>query len=519
MKKSRNAITPPRFVVVLLIVLAIFLSACRNEAGDSWPGVAQDPDDAMVYVANDKSVVAVRAADDTVTVEWEYSDDEKFYAVPTIYNDMIFIGDYKGRMHAINRYDDEDEGIVAGTGEVIYEPEEVTIIGPLKENTEDRIIGGAAVNPDENLLYFGYGSRDVVAISLDPDADVNGEEWTFETDHGVWATPLYVPVYLPDTFETEISPAPDDSADDSETDGAEAGDDDENTADADQAGEEENEETTQADDEADVGNGESEESTDEADGASVDETADNEPPGDETLAEDVAETETDNPAVELAPRPNAMLYIVSLDQHFYAVDPADGELLWDEYLGGAMPSSPTHDPIRNWAYVGTFGSEMVALDLAEDADDRVVDRYETEDWVWGSPALVDGVLYCADISGYVYALTITDDGFEEKWKVRPTESSIRGAPLVVDGLVLVGSQDNTVYALSTEDGTEQWSETTEGDVLTELVLISVLGEDEESTSELVIAGTSESDERLVAYELIESNDGKISRSRAWAYSD
>jgi outer membrane protein assembly factor BamB len=204
----------------------------------------------------------------------------------------------------------------------------------------------------------------------------------------------------------------------------------------------------------------------------------------------------------------ATLYVVSLDHYLYALDPETGDLLWKKHLGGAAPGGLVYDEKRNWAYIGTFVSELLALDLTTH---EIVARYKTEDWIWGAPALEmeENMLYVGDLGGNLYAVRITDNGFEPVWNRSVAEDAIRATPLLTDGLVVVGSQDKYVYALNKEDGTAVWSEKTRGEVLTELVLVPA---SDENTPDLVVVGTTEMDRLLMAYDVASGDE-------AWHYSD
>jgi eukaryotic-like serine/threonine-protein kinase len=415
----------PRPAVIML--LAVLLAGCIGEEGDSWAGLAQDPDpdSDIIYVANEGRVVAVDPHnlndDNKAQILWEYDEGDKFFAVPTVYEGRIYIGDYKGRLHAIDRQ--------TGEGLILYQPGEEIIFGPISETPEDRIIGGVEINPDEGIAYFGLGSRDVVAVDID-----TGEKlWTFATNHGVWASPLYVPASPP------------------------------------------------ADDAPDV-------------------------VGDSDAAGDAAPA----PA-QIAPRERAVLYVVSLDKHLYAVDPQSGDQLWRKYLGGAAANQPEFDPVRHRLYVGTFNSEVLAIDLGPDTTngDRIVDRYSTKDWVWSSPVLADDVIYVGDLAGNVYAVGVSDDGFAEQWTAEPAGDAVRGSPLVLEQQVIVGSKDKRVYGLEKDTGNEIWEMSAGGKVLTELL---DLGTVPDSDERLVVVGTDKNSELLTAYRVEADLAG-----RAWTY--
>ncbi|MBN1679200.1 MAG: PQQ-binding-like beta-propeller repeat protein [Anaerolineae bacterium] len=380
----------PRRLIGLLLVLVVLLTACGGVKGDSWAGVSSD--DEYIFVSHNERVVALNPA--SGAVKWEYPKDKngKFFALPVVDNGTVFIGDYEGKLHAINRE--------TGEARWVYEPDQGTIIGPISTEPKDRVISGAAV--DAERVYFGLGSRNIVAVSRETAEKV----WTFETDHGVWGTPLLIPV----------------------SDGQNDQD---------------------------------------------------------------------------------VLYVASLDHFFYAINPVTGKQLWRKSLGGAAPGNIVYDAKRNRVYIGTFVSELLALDLDSH---EIVARYETDNWLWSGPALEDDMLYFGDLTGNLYAVKVTDDGFVQDWKRDVADDAIRATPLVFDDLIIVGSKDKHVYAVSKEDGSEVWNAKTDGEVLSEIVLVSDELEDDEGSYNLVVVGTSEGDELVLA---LKSTSG----SEGWHYSD
>lgn len=381
----------PRLRLGVLLLLAVALAACGGVAGGSWAGVSSSQSGETIYVAYDRSVVALNAASGAVL--WEYPDSEnrdaQFFAVPVADNGSVYVGDYKGRLHAIDAE--------SGARQWIYEPERKTLIGPLSPDPADRVISGVALSPE--LAFFGLGSRNVVAVSRGDASRV----WTFETGHGVWGTPLYL---------------------DAET----------------------------------------------------------------------------------SPRGEPVLLVTSLDHKLYALDPATGDLFWSVNLGGAAPGDMLYDADRQRVYVGTFGAGVAAVDLVEG---RVVGRFQTEEWVWSSPALADDQLFIGDLGGNLYAVTIGYDGFSQNWKVNLTQEAIRGTPLVADDLVIVGARDGYIYAVNRASGAEAWKKHVEGKVLTELV--SVPAEDENGPV-TVVAGTDNRDNLIVALNV-------ATGERDWTYAN
>lgn len=140
-----------------------------------------------------------------------------------------------------------------------------------------------------------------------------------------------------------------------------------------------------------------------------------------------------------------VLYAASLDHYLYALDARTGDLLWKLDIEGAAPSAPAYANGR--LYIGSFARKIFEISR----QGQILNTYDTVDWVWGAPAVVDGILYAADLVGNVYALDTTD-GLREIWRVKASEMSIRPTPLVAGDYVLVASRDQRLYWLKRSDG-------------------------------------------------------------------
>ena len=159
------------------------------------------------------------------------------------------------------------------------------------------------------------------------------------------------------------------------------------------------------------------------------------------------------------------LYVASLDHHLYAVDPETGIERWKLDLEGAVPAAPTY--VDGHLYIGSFARKL--FDISPDG--AILNQYQTEDWVWGTPVVVDNHLYAADLGGWVYALNL-GDGFVEVWKeTLGPEAAVRPTPIITDTQVIVGSRDNTVYWLSRESGDLLFERQVAGEVLADMLVI------------------------------------------------
>lgn len=80
--------------------------------------------------------------------------------------------------------------------------------------------------------------------------------------------------------------------------------------------------------------------------------------------------------------------------------------------------------------------------------------FATDDRVFSSPAIVDGVLYISGRDHQVYA--IDAETGDEQWMFE-TDDEIFSSPAVVDGTVYIGSDDSILYALDADNGSQKWT--------------------------------------------------------------
>jgi outer membrane protein assembly factor BamB len=215
------------------------------------------------------------------------------------------------------------------------------------------------------------------------------------------------------------------------------------------------------------------------------------------------------------------LYFSSLDHFLYAVDANTGEERWRLDLKGTAVSAPVYAPPAEEGgvghlYIGSFARKI--FDISTDGE--ILDEYDTRGWVWSAPTLVDGVLYAADLEGWVYALD-AENGLSEVWTPRQiAPSSIRPAPLVVGDTVIVATRDGRLHWLNRNDGsyiadTGEDGNVTDrirglrGQIFSDLLLIQP-GENLDLDSPIVVVSTMAAEELLVAFNV---NNGQ----RLWSY--
>lgn len=198
---------------------------------------------------------------------------------------------------------------------------------------------------------------------------------------------------------------------------------------------------------------------------------------------------------------NGMLLFTSLDHNLYALEPQDGTEIWRLDLGGAAPVAPVLYEGR--LYTGSFSRKIFEIS----PEGRILGEFTTEDWVWGAPAIVDDVLYAADLGGNAYALRIDDGSFRLLWRAEVSERAIRATPVVSGDYVIVASRDQKLYWLDRDDGRTYFTRELAGEVVSDMLLLN-RGADEEA---LLAVSTLANEEALIAY-------GVQNGERRWTYS-
>lgn len=200
-----------------------------------------------------------------------------------------------------------------------------------------------------------------------------------------------------------------------------------------------------------------------------------------------------------------LIVFPSLDHFIYAVDKDSGELAWRADLEGGIASTPLI--IDNRLYVGSFNKGFFEVSLE---DGEILNQYETQNWVWGTPAIDDdGIVYIADLSGYVHALD-TNDNLSLVWSVQVATRGIRPGPVIYEDRVIVASRDGVVYWLDSRDGLVVNDQEIEGrpELLGDLLLIEP-SETFDIDEPLVIVSSVNTGELLIAFGI----DGR----QMWVY--
>lgn len=199
------------------------------------------------------------------------------------------------------------------------------------------------------------------------------------------------------------------------------------------------------------------------------------------------------------------LIVGSLDHNVYSLDPATGEQIWATDMSGAVTSTPAYG--NNALYVGSFGNRMFKLGL----DGQILGTLDAVNWIWGTPAVADDMVYFGDVAGNLYAARDTGSSFEMVWGPLPiATNAIIATPLVNGDTLIVGSRDRHVYWVDRATGAVIQTRETKGEVLGNMLLLEP-GDNLPLNQPIVVVSTMANEELVIAFSL---ENGE----RLWAYS-
>lgn len=151
------------------------------------------------------------------------------------------------------------------------------------------------------------------------------------------------------------------------------------------------------------------------------------------------------------------LYLASMDHNVYALNQADGKVIWKRDLGAAMVGTPGLSQDGNTLYIGTFGNQMAALDSQTG---QVIWQVPTKGWVWSGSTVDNDRLYFGDLNGNFYALNAKDGS--ALWAITPG-GAVAGTPLVTKEAIYIPTDVGTLLAVD-QNGKTLWSQTIGGKI-------------------------------------------------------
>ena len=161
------------------------------------------------------------------------------------------------------------------------------------------------------------------------------------------------------------------------------------------------------------------------------------------------------------------LYVGTQDRDVRALNVQTGETLWHSPLRGEVESNQavygTPTISNGIVYVGGYDGNLYALNLEDGTDAWSEKRVGDGSPIVGGPAVGGGLVVIGSSDGILYAYDAADGSF--RWDFE-TGNSIWATPAVANGRVYFGSMDQKVYALDL-DGQKIWEFATGGAVTAE----------------------------------------------------
>ena len=158
----------------------------------------------------------------------------------------------------------------------------------------------------------------------------------------------------------------------------------------------------------------------------------------------------------------------------YALDAADGSVVWVFDHGGHTPSTPT---LADGLVL--FGSEDHHVYAVDEVDGTEVWRFETGGHVRSKPAVFRDHVLVSSQDGHVYSFGIADGvkewqyRFDEPMSDSLSRGSIPPSPAVGDGVAFVGARNGILTAIEVSTGEVRW----EYDVGSQIFVTPSVGSD------------------------------------------
>jgi len=170
----------------------------------------------------------------------------------------------------------------------------------------------------------------------------------------------------------------------------------------------------------------------------------------------------------------------SADGYIYAIDTspsASSIAKWRIALDGNAYSGVAVE--GSTAFVGTMAGTLYAIDISNPDDvsnaaDRIKWTFETEGAIAGPILVHDGKLYFGDLASNAYKLDISSRSGSSQisdvntgngeWKFDAGEW-IWAKPVIEDGTVYVSTLNGTIFAIDDASGSEKWSTSIEGQIV------------------------------------------------------
>jgi serine/threonine protein kinase len=145
-----------------------------------------------------------------------------------------------------------------------------------------------------------------------------------------------------------------------------------------------------------------------------------------------------------------LVFVGSYDSNVWALNLANGELVWKYATKAGIASAPVIDETNRLVMFGSEDSSFYALDYRSG---RTSWTHTTKDRVRGTARVEHGHVFFGSDDGKIYALGAANG--RVLWSY-DTMAPVRGRPYITNDLVILGSESGEVFALSLS-GARKWS--------------------------------------------------------------
>lgn len=136
-----------------------------------------------------------------------------------------------------------------------------------------------------------------------------------------------------------------------------------------------------------------------------------------------------------------------------------------------------HNGILQWSFKGTTDRAVASPALVGDTIYLTADNslyaidtntqqsrwvFETGNWVWAAPVVVEDTVFVASMDHNLYAVNTADGS--ERWRFTDATGALPASPVYTGGVLYFGSLDGHMYAVEAGEGTLVWEEPVQGAV-------------------------------------------------------
>lgn len=154
---------------------------------------------------------------------------------------------------------------------------------------------------------------------------------------------------------------------------------------------------------------------------------------------------------------NHALYVGTKSAQLLAINQADGSILWKTQ---PLPMEPRayeqfSEPLihKDIVILGSASSKIFGIDKNTG---ELLWQSNTHDWLRSTPIIINDQLFVADLSGYVYAYSVSKQGLHHLWKQKVSDHGFTAALVGSEYGLLASDRNMMLYSIALNTGQVQW---------------------------------------------------------------